>query len=824
MYFRYQQAANLLTINSDYAHLATVAPNGDMTFQLTYVVVPSDAMNYGATSVNVSVLSRYVAKVSLLGTIQRGAVDTRTLVNNIRSLLPDAKQSLLQRSKYVLAQTNSNISAYVNNSVLGMLQAQVPAVNIPQLNSPQLQLVQASTVKQRNDPRPILQRVASSFVGADPQTTLSGSTLSSPQSLMRDMLVRQGLDPSYVLQLSSRSQSADASRGGLINPVTAIETSTDPATQLLNYHLFPATAGPPPTSTDDVVDTELVQVLMNVTQSTVEVPVTVVLSAANLQLEGVDTTKVFVQFDLVNATTNEPIDTVIKTLNIARELQVYNTPKVPPIVKVASSPTSTRGTLQVRQLDPGATGVQVYKKTIFAAATDIDTYTLVGSYDLQAKDEPLHVRIDVPIASTVIYRVIPVGAQNAQGFEYSSAVVKAPRYTPIRSVALTGVQIDLGIQLDARNIPTNCVAVQFLKWNLTTHDSQYTIVSADVTFVDDAARAADIVTVIDGDVFDGNVYQYVARLIYASGLTEDFGNVTLEFVQPATDQVDTAITDLVVSHTTAPDVSFTVVTSTADTDIDAIKQMLGNQDLQQFFQGDLQAQRDQLQQLVAHGIQRVDLTTGVREDFGTVTTNDFVDSVLRKNRAIDPLQYGHVYRYEIYPLLRATETMFSSLIKSAVDPTTQKSYSFSPSKFLHPLALTRGVIVSPTGALQRYAKDPMAFGIVGALTTVEASFDNDAASITNQVASNFDRSLNIVSWQVQGDITQVDHFLIMKLVNGVRTMLGKTHTEFPYGTCQYFHQVTQHDNGGLTYVIIPVMNDYQVGQSATTNTLIVDAP
>jgi hypothetical protein len=252
--------------------------------------------------------------------------------------------------------------------------------------------------------------------------------------------------------------------------------------------------------------------------------------------------------------------------------------------------------------------------------------------------------------------------------------------------------------------------------------------------------------------------------------------------------------------------------------------MLANQNLTEYFTGDIATQRDQLANLIAHQVQRVDLSTGTRESFGTVTTPNFSDSGLRKAQAVSALQYGHIYRYAIYPLLRAPETLFDDFTKTSTDSTTKKPYTWSPAKFLHPLALTRGVLVSSIGAAQRYAKDPMAFGVVGSITTIEASFDNDSAKIVSQTATPFNRALNIITWQVQGDITQVDHFIILKIVNGVRSILGKAHSEFPYGACQYFHTVTHQDNGPVSYIIIPVMNDYKVGTAVTTNTVIVDAP
>lgn len=827
MFFRYQQTANLVTVADDFAQLVNVTSTGDLVFALTYTINPGQAFNTGAHIVNIQVLSRYIPRLPMLGLTQRGIVDTQALVNNIRGLLLNAKQAVQQRLTYVLAQTNSNILTYVNNEVLQQLLQQVNPKDIQQLNGPTLQTIFASAVKQNNDTQPILHRVANTLLVPDVSTTVSGSALLDAQQVMQDMIVRQALDPSYILQLTARSSSESQTRQGLSNTSQAIEKVTDPATRLLNFHLFPPTSDVPPSTTDDLLDQEYVQILQNETQETQEITEYLVVPASQLRLENADLTNAFVQFDLINSDTNEPVDSVIKTLNITRELQVYNTPKVPPIMKAAVTPNSTYSNLQIKQKDPGATSVSVYKKTIFAAAQDIDSYSLIGTYPLTSQQEALQIKVDVPVASAAIYRAIPIGTQNAQGFEYTNIVIRPPRYTPLRSVALTGLQVDQGIQLEARSIPTRCVAIQFLKWNLTTFQNvaNYDIVNGDVGFVDDAARQADLVTTLDTNVSDGNIYRYLARLIYLDGDTEDFGDVTIEFIEPAPGQVDTTITDLVVTHDNAPDVSFTINTSTTNTDIDNVKQMLANQNLTEYFTGDIAAQRDQLANLIAHQVQRVDLTTGIRESFGTVTVPGFQDSTLRKAQAVSALQYGHDYRYEIYPLLRAPETLFDDFVKNSVDVTTKKPYTWSPAKFLHPLTLGRaGVIVSAQGAAQRYVKDPMAFGVVGSITTVEASFDNDTAKIANQTATPFNRSLNIITWQVQGDITQVDHFLVLKTVNGVRTTLGKAHSEFPYGACQYFHPVTHSDNGAISYVIIPVMNDYKVGTAVTTNTVLVDAP
>jgi hypothetical protein len=824
MYFRYQQIANLITIDDDYAELVSISPDGNLQFQFTYSVNPSTVLNYNANVVAVTVLSRYVHSKDLLGLTQRGIIDNKSIINNVRSLLPDAKTAVQQRDKYVIASNNSNIMSFVNNEVIQQMLAQVPSENIQQLNTPQLNVVKAGDIKNTNNSQPVLQRIANSAAVPDLQNVIASNTIIDLRTLMYDMLVRQGLDPTYISQLTSRSQDEISTRGGLSNTSTALEKTTDPASQLLNYHVFPTSLSVPPTNTDQLIDNDLVTVLSTITSSTVEVPVNVTLLQSKLKLENADLTKVFVQFDLLNSNSNEPIDTVIKTLDITKEIQVYNTPKLPPTLKTSVSAASTYATLRVKQNDPGATSVSIYKKSIFVASSDLDSYSLIGTYSLTSRDQALQVQIDVPQSCPTIYRAIPVGVQATLGFEFNNAVVKPLRYTPLRSIALTGVQVNEGIQIEMRKLPTKVIAIQLLRWNMTTFDKLYTTVNGDVAFIDDATRAADLVVIVDNNVFDSNIYRYVARLIYTNGVTEDFGDVTLEFVKPAPGQVSVTTTNLAVSDTmTAPNVTFTIAATTAATDMDQITQMLTNQNLQQYFQGDVQSQRDQLQKLIAYSVQRVDLSTGKREDFGTITTNNFDDSALRKNRAIDPLQYSHLYRYEIYPLLRASETMFDGFVKTSIDPTTKKPYSFSPAKFLHPLALTRGVLVSTQGASQRYAKDPMSFGIVGSLVTVNVSFNISTSLVSNLTATNFNRDLNIISWQANGDITQVDHFLVFKLVNGVKTLIGKAHSQFPTTACQYFHQVTKHDDGGISYVVTPVMNDYNVGVAVTSNTIIVDA-
>lgn len=824
MYFRLQNRAQLMTVKDNFAHLKEITDTGDLEFEFTYTVSQREVVQRGALQVKIDIHTRNVARKQILGRAQRGQVDVRGLVNNIRTAMIDAKTSNQEQDRYTIASRRSDITATINNEVLPQLRSRAPARDIPQFNFPQLVLKPAAELVQENNPQPILHQIAASGLISNLQMTMSASAIENPQALMHDMIIRQGLDPSHILELTPRAVPSHVTTQGLTTPRRTHEEISDPATRLLHRHLFPPTYDVPPRTTLEVIDTDLVHVVETVTDdaSTVKVPMTI--PAAKLRVNGVPVTQVFVVFELIDGTTNLSVDSVTKILDITRHVNLYYVPKNAPIVRAAPSEISSRINLEIKQVDPGASEIEVYKKSFWVASPETDDYTLIGTYPLTAQDQSLLVQVDLPRSSPVLYRIVPRGKQSTQGFEYTNLAIKPSHYVPIRAISLTGMQVDIGIQLEVRHIPTNVVAVQFLRWNMTTFDHSPTTVGTDVGFIDDSVRQADLLVTIDSNVQLNNIYRYVTRLIYLDGHTTDYGDLTIEFIKPSPGEVDTRIGNLQVSHDVEPNVTFQINTTIVDTDLDAVKRMLERQGLLVHFEEDINKQRDQLKKLIAHGINRVDLTTGQRDNFGTVTVSDFDDNALRKNQAIGPLQYGHRYRYEVYPMLRAPETMLDSFQKEAIDVVTKKPYTFYPAKFLHPLTLNRGVMVTSKGAQLRQAKDPMAHGVIGSIVTVEVSFDEDTASVIDASAVNFDRYLNVITWRIMGNIRQVDHFLIMKQVHGIRSVLGKTHGEFPNGSCQYVHKITQHDVGSIQYIIVPIYNDYRLGAEIVTNTLIVEEP
>lgn len=805
-----------------YAHLTSITSDGSLVFEFRYIVSQVDAIKHGALTVKVSVSSRTIKQPSLVGTSVRGNIDTKKLVSNILTQMPDAKSAIKQRETFTVVTRNSDITATINNEIVGQLVSGGSKRNIQQMTRPVLKLVPAGTVKQTNAVQPILV-MSTPLATSDNSQALSASLQVDPQALMHDMVVRQGLDPSHMFDLTPRSVSAADAVSGMLRPSRAAEQTNSSVTQLLNYYVFNTTAPEVPTTTEDVKDVASVHVLVNEATDNVEVPITLTIPKSAQVLEGKSLSHYFVRFDMLDAQTGVTVDTVSKPLDVGRHIQFFNTPKVAPIVKASNAEQTSKLNLEIKQLDLGAIAVKVYKKVFWRATTDIDEYQLVGTYDVKSTQQSLLVRVDKPVSSPALYRVIPIGDQGTVGSVYTNVVIKPTRYAPIKSLSLTAQLVDTGVKIEARKLPQGVSSIEFMSKNRTTFDDSFSNVGGDRFLIDAATRSADYVTVVDSNVRLNNTYEYVARLVYDTGSTEYAGNALVEVIRPDPGATDTKVTNIVVDSGNTPNVTFDVATTVLDTNADVIKTLLQRQDIYEQFKDDVTKEREFLTNLIAHNVQRLDLSTGQREDFGVITVTMFSDKDLRKNNAVSALQYGHRYRYEVTPLLRAPETMFQTLKKTVTDQVTNKPYTFSPAKFLHPLALSQGTLMTQQGLNSLYSKAAMEWGALGTPQVIEASFDGPPARIVDASAVQFDEFTNVITWKLQGSMGVVDHFVVMTQVHGVRTLVGKVHSEFSNSTCQLLHQLTRVDVGELEYVIVPVFNDYKVGDSVTTNTVLVES-
>ena len=93
--------------------------------------------------------------------------------------------------------------------------------------------------------------------------------------------------------------------------------------------------------------------------------------------------------------------------------------------------------------------------------------------------------------------------------------------------------------------------------------------------------------------------------------------------------------------------------------------------------------------------------------------------------------------------------------------------------------------------------------------------------VTDVVAEMRDFTTANVRWTISGDRSLIDHFVVYKDVLGVRTIIGRCHSEFSDDTCSFTHVLTHHDIGSHRYVIVPVHNNYELGTEVMSNNILV---
>jgi hypothetical protein len=822
MYFKTLNNSTL-KVNEDYAHLNSIAENGDLDFTFYYDINQRIAIENSAIKVNVTVYTKITQLKPLLETTQLGAIDTTKIVGNILTRVKDARAAIQQQQQLTIASKVSDITSKISNDTIGDLTNKRSSTRFTKTK---LKSVQASELKDSADIKPILTQVAHQFINVDVQN--SSSFEEGQKNLMLDMIVRQGVDPSSVVDLMDRSISNADALSGISRKSKQQEYKNNPLTKLLNSQLLPPELSDIPRTTENVSNDSFIDVAQSVYNEIIEVPVSITIPEKNTKTaDGKQGVNIFVKFELISSKTGLTIDTTIKQLDVARHVQMFLTPKRAPLVSITTSDIASQVNLEVKQLDKNATQVDVYRKTINRASIEDLQYSIVGSYQLKNVNQSLLIQTDKPSSSTYVYRIIPTNDSGTQCSEFTNCVVRPTSYKEIKTLSLVATPIELGIKLEAQKIPYNVVSIEFVVRNLTAHQKIFTNVGNDIFLIDDSIRNLDYISVIDNNALPGNVYEYAARLIYKSGINEYAGCAVVEAATQTPGKVDTKIKDLLIQSVNdngidTVDVTFNIETTIVDTDLDIVKGLLIKQDMYELFKGDVEREREFLKSLIAHNVQRVNLTTGLRENFGTVVNGQFSDLQLRKNQAIIPLNLTHKYRYEVTVLLRASETMFETLVKDRIDPVTKKSYSFKPAKSLHPVTLDRGMIVSFAGLKIRYSKDQLSFGTIGSIETIDVTFDKQQTTITNATAQVFDKFMNVITWKVEGSISNVDHFIIMKEVNGVRSIVGKAHSEFLHGNCTYTHVITRHDVGVYKYVILPIFNDYNVGIPASTNQVSIE--
>jgi hypothetical protein len=169
---------------------------------------------------------------------------------------------------------------------------------------------------------------------------------------------------------------------------------------------------------------------------------------------------------------------------------------------------------------------------------------------------------------------------------------------------------------------------------------------------------------------------------------------------------------------------------------------------------------------------------------------------------------------------------FRLTVENTVNPS--RTYTYAPSKWQNPITLGVGNLVTPSTLLRNHATSEFTSGQVGSIIHLRLSLAEATPLIQNPTASPVGPGKVLVSWEVKGNVKEIDHFLITREELGMQTVVGKAHSMTDSKSIQFVDTIYEKKinikemvDAAVSYLITPVLYDYTFGAQIKTPQIIV---
>ena len=789
---------------TDFASL-TLIDASKYKYKISYHVNFSRALQLDCQTVKIDLLSTLtsaLAAPSLSGASFGGAI------NNILTSTARAKDARRVAGSDIIQSYVSDFTSRVNNEHTSKISSGMPVQNF----STAIELRSSDDPSIRTLSLPILQR--HSFKEA--QTTQRDSILDKQAST--SLIYDYGIDPSIIGNRSNFIVPAKTMLDGTIPLATP--TALPGSANTLIDSLIPAYT--PVSRNSDLSSSQMIPVVVQTATSFIKVDTNVYLPINNNSV-------FYLRLTLLNKLGNI-VDSVTKVVDHPYLVTLYKQPIIPPLLN-CNALFLGKNILEFSQQDNKAKSIKIYRKVvnrnIADQENDLMKYVFLAEIECTVNDGILRYEDDVANYNPVIYRAISIGQDNVASSEFNNSVTAAVFVNSALNLqpqqnhfALTYAIVPDGISLEARDIPSNIIGIQYYRQNLTTFEKKPVVVSDVILTID---KHSALVAFVDKTAEVNQTYRYTCKLLDLYG-KEEPANLAIiaEFRKKNQDKIVLTTTSAVAITPTGlyQDISFKLTTSINQSVVGSVQSSLKNQSENTgYFSEDFTTARNDLQTLIAYHVVRHNLTTGEISDFGIVTDREFSDIKYGQLAAVSPPQQGCDYRYEITTLLRESDTILDITKTIKV---RSRDYETKPSRWQHPAILQHGSLFSNDTLVRTYGKTEFLFGEIGDITTVKVSLPNTLPYITEVKAQKINTSTISIKWQILGDTNKIDHFIVLLEMIGMRTIVGKAHGISENGVFTYIDELTNGERGMLRYIVLPVYNDYSRGaQVRSLNDVIV---
>lgn len=791
---------NILSVNDSLATLLDISES-KIQYEFSFFVDVQKAIKSNAIKIVISILETKKQQND-----EKKSLSNMDLISNILKQSPAIKDNITKNNNQnIIKKQNVDVSSGVNNEIV----SSIMKGQTNRISSKQLILQKTSISAKGNTP------VLSSNTFTTTNTTSNSPNVVKQNSLQ--MLIG-GNDPSNVAGINSNLSSNQAIAG--TNSQTNSSILKDESSAQAKYYTSLMSDNKNAISINNSKDFSeeiLLPVLMNLVDSKIEL-------TKKIDFELNNPSEFDIQIDLFDMQ-DFKIDSIKKTINHAQQFNLFRKPKIAPTAYIATINKLGTRFLSIKQNDPKAHSVRIYKKIVNFSNVNIQDYMFVNEVLVESKHGFVSVPVTIDSSSINIFRCISVGSGDILSDEYTNIVIKPIKilhYKPANKFARVSITTKTeisGIHVYVSGIPTGVNAIRILRKNKTLHEKEFSSVKNYESHIIVNENSLFPIVFIDTDVKRNYVYEYSCEFFFKTGeILSNIRSVLVEYIPIVDNLVQTIITNPVKSNEPL-DFSFTIKSNLIEKGTEITKKILENANILEFFKDDIQNQKEFLQQLIAHKIVRINLNTGEIEDFGILTTELFSDSLIGKLNACKPIDFGNEYRYEVYALLRSAETLLEKLVKSTIK--NGKEYFFKPAKFLHPLALLDGNITTEESRQTNHAKDEMTFGRVGNVISTSLVIPKLSSEITEISAVRINNTSVLLQWVLSNPSKNIDHFLIFRESLKNKNIIGKTHTISNSNKHEFLHVVNHDDIGLYNYSVMAIYNDYIPGIEIKANGVVL---
>jgi len=705
-------------------------------------------------------------------------------------------------------------------------------------------------IKKTNVMTPVLKIVTSvpSIAGVVMPKQQAGFNGGNLQAAALDLIFENAIDPSDVIGTNVGIISTQASLAGtsIVEGDLSLKTSSK-HTSLTAKKLSPfsnmflkSTLLSSSAMTADDIE---IPVVSTVKRKYINSSKSLVVSAQELGAAE----SFYVRFELIDVEKNV-VGLVDKIVKHRRILDRFETPRQQPIVKASPNQIPGRNTIEVQQYDEQAKSVKMYRRNITRMSNINNPVTMAYTYagEIPVSKEGGLVKITdvVNNSSTLTYRFVSVGRSGQLGSSFSNIVIpgtgrkfsrrKCNRHAAI-SVTPNGRYADIRVT----NMTKGPVAIGIQRKNCTLNESSYQYVTDRPVVLTDNSES---VKFIDKDVKEGSIYEYGIVFFLEDGSVDRssayamYEHMNQEFKGIQIITSDPEIKNVTTKSSTPSqyDIQFSIRSQIDDADFDQLRSALTRQGLASLFDSEINDDRAALNKLIAHHVQRINTADGSLDDYGVISTSLFSDIDAGRTHAVKSVVAGTTYRYLITTLLRAPETLFDEyektvnskqrIIPTVVDTVTgltNNQYSFKPSKFLHPYTLNHGTLTTKVSRQQLHAKDEFMYGIIGNTKIIDVVVPATDIKLTRMRVERFDSVTNILRWDIIGDATLIDYFIITLNHLGTEQIIGRAHALNNSSTYEFIHDLTNVDMGTCTYRVTTMLTNFLMGSSIESDRIVI---